>query len=94
VDVGGRLRSHVAHREPTTTLPRSTRTAGASTGIGGGAKATSLSVASRPIAPSWAILRFGLIDKSGHLGRLLKTVVRGIGDYGNCVGVPTVAGRV
>jgi phosphoribosylformylglycinamidine synthase len=65
---------------------------GASTGIGGVLRDI-LSVASRPIALV-DILRFGLIDKSGHSRWLLKNVVRGIGDYGNCVGVPTVAGEI
>ena len=65
---------------------------GASTGIGGVLRDI-LSVASRPIALV-DILRFGLIDKSGHSRWLLKNVVRGIADYGNCVGVPTVAGEI
>ncbi|MDA4115227.1 MAG: phosphoribosylformylglycinamidine synthase subunit PurL [Thaumarchaeota archaeon] len=65
---------------------------GASTGIGGVLRDI-LSVASRPIALV-DILRFGLIEKSGHSRWLLKNVVRGIADYGNCVGVPTVAGEI
>ena len=65
---------------------------GASTGIGGVLRDI-LSVASRPIALI-DILRFGPIDKSGHSRWLLKNVVRGIADYGNCVGVPTVAGEI
>jgi phosphoribosylformylglycinamidine synthase subunit PurL len=65
---------------------------GASTGIGGVLRDI-LSVASRPIALV-DILRFGLIDRSGHSRWLLKNVVRGIADYGNCVGVPTVAGEI
>ncbi|HUH99486.1 MAG TPA: phosphoribosylformylglycinamidine synthase subunit PurL, partial [Nitrososphaerales archaeon] len=65
---------------------------GASTGIGGVLRDI-LSVASRPIALV-DILRFGLIDESGHSRWLLKNVVRGISDYGNCVGVPTVAGEI
>ncbi len=65
---------------------------GASTGIGGVLRDI-LSVASRPIALI-DILRFGLIDKSGHSRWLFKNVVRGIADYGNCVGVPTVAGEI
>jgi len=65
---------------------------GASTGIGGVIRDI-LSVASRPIALI-DILRFGLIDKSGHSRWLLKNVVRGIADYGNCIGVPTVAGEI
>lgn len=56
---------------------------GASTGIGGVLRDI-LSVASRPIALV-DILRFGLIEKSGHSRWLLKNVVRGISDYGNCI---------
>jgi len=56
---------------------------GASTGIGGVLRDI-LSVASRPIALV-DILRFGLIEKSGHSRWLLKNVVRGIADYGNCI---------
>jgi phosphoribosylformylglycinamidine synthase II len=56
---------------------------GASTGIGGVLRDI-LSVASRPIALI-DILRFGRIDKSGHSRWLLKNVVRGIADYGNCI---------
>jgi len=65
---------------------------GASTGIGGVLRDI-LSVASRPIALV-DILRFGLISESGHSRWLFKNVVRGIADYGNCVGVPTVAGEI
>ncbi len=65
---------------------------GASTGIGGVLRDI-LSVASRPIALV-DILRFGLIEKSGHSRWLLKNVVRGIADYGNCCGIPTVAGDI
>ncbi|MDG7020297.1 MAG: phosphoribosylformylglycinamidine synthase subunit PurL [Nitrososphaerota archaeon] len=56
---------------------------GASTGIGGVLRDI-LSVASRPIALV-DILRFGDIEKSGHSRWLLKNVVRGIADYGNCL---------
>jgi phosphoribosylformylglycinamidine (FGAM) synthase-like enzyme len=65
---------------------------GASTGIGGVLRDI-LSVASRPIALI-DILRFGQIERSAHSRWLLKNVVRGIADYGNCVGVPTVAGEI
>jgi phosphoribosylformylglycinamidine synthase subunit PurL len=65
---------------------------GASTGIGGVLRDI-LSVASRPIALV-DILRFGPIEKSGHSRWLLKNVVRGIADYGNCTGIPTVAGEI
>ncbi|MGH1437282.1 MAG: phosphoribosylformylglycinamidine synthase subunit PurL, partial [Lewinella sp.] len=46
----------------------------------------------RPIA-ALNSLRFGDI-KEPHTRRLVKGVVSGIGDYGNCFGVPTVGGEV
>ena len=33
-------------------------------------------------------------DKYSHSRWLLKNVVRGISDYGNCIGIPTIAGEV
>jgi phosphoribosylformylglycinamidine synthase len=65
---------------------------GASTGIGGVLRDI-ISVGSRPIA-LLDVLRFGDPEESGHSRWLLRNVVRGIADYGNCVGVPTVAGDV
>ena len=65
---------------------------GASTGIGGVLRDI-ISVGSRPIA-LLDILRFGDPEESGHSRWLLRNVVRGIADYGNCVGVPTVAGDI
>ena len=65
---------------------------GASTGIGGVLRDI-ISVGSRPIA-LLDVLRFGDPEESGHSRWLLRNVVRGIDDYGNCVGVPTVAGDV
>jgi phosphoribosylformylglycinamidine synthase subunit PurL len=91
VDVGDgyMVTLHIeSHNHPSAVDPYG----GASTGIGGVLRDI-LSVASRPIALV-DILRFGLIDKSGHSRWLLKNVVRGIADYGNCVGVPTVAGEI
>ncbi|HUI01526.1 MAG TPA: phosphoribosylformylglycinamidine synthase subunit PurL [Nitrososphaerales archaeon] len=91
VDVGGGYVAtlHIeSHNHPSAIDPYG----GASTGIGGVLRDI-LSVASRPIALV-DILRFGLIDESGHSRWLFKNVVRGIADYGNCVGVPTVAGEV
>ena len=46
----------------------------------------------RPIA-ALNSLRFGNIE-SKHTRHLMKGVVKGIGDYGNCFGVPTVGGEV
>lgn len=65
---------------------------GAATGIGGIIRDI-LSVGSRPIALLNA-LRFGDITRSGHSAWLFRNVVKGIADYGNCVGIPTVAGEV
>mgnify|MGYP001352008382 FL=1 len=39
-------------------------------------------------------LRFGYINQSPHSKWLFKNVIKGIADYGNCVGIPTVAGEV
>lgn len=65
---------------------------GAATGIGGVIRDI-LSMGSRPVA-LLDMLRFGDVGKSSHSRWLFKNVVRGIADYGNCVGVPTVAGDV
>jgi phosphoribosylformylglycinamidine synthase len=46
----------------------------------------------RPIAMLNS-LRFGSLDSS-RVRYLFAGVVRGIGDYGNCVGIPTVAGEI
>ncbi len=64
---------------------------GAATGVGG-IHRDIFSMGARPIA-SLNSLRFGSLDlaKTRHL---LKGVVKGIGDYGNAFGVPTVAGEV
>lgn len=64
---------------------------GAATGVGGILRDV-FTMGARPIA-SLNSLRFG--DLSSPRVRWLFTgVVKGIGDYGNCVGVPTVAGEV
>jgi phosphoribosylformylglycinamidine synthase subunit PurL len=91
VDVGGGfvVTLHIeSHNHPSAVDPYG----GAATGIGGVLRDI-LSVASRPIALV-DILRFGQIETSGHSRWLFKNVVRGIADYGNCVGVPTVAGEI
>lgn len=64
---------------------------GAATGVGGIMRDV-FTMGARPIANLNA-LRFGEIDhpKTKHL---VNGVVAGIGDYGNCVGVPTVGGEV
>ncbi|MFQ5762387.1 MAG: AIR synthase related protein, partial [Candidatus Bathyarchaeia archaeon] len=64
---------------------------GAATGIGGIVRDI-LAVGARPIG-LLDLLRFGS-PSSAHSRWLLDYVVRGIADYGNCIGVPTVAGDV
>ena len=60
---------------------------GAATGVGGILRDI-FTMGARPIA-LLDILRFGT---DAHAHRLLPEVVRGIADYGNCVGVPVVGG--
>ncbi|MHA1835648.1 MAG: phosphoribosylformylglycinamidine synthase subunit PurL, partial [Candidatus Odinarchaeia archaeon] len=64
---------------------------GAATGIGGIIRDI-LCMGARPIA-LLDNLRFGKITSS-HSKWLFEYVVKGISDYGNCIGVPTVAGDV
>jgi phosphoribosylformylglycinamidine synthase len=62
---------------------------GAATGVGGILRDI-LAMGARPVAILDS-LRFGPLPASRHL---FEGVVRGIGGYGNCVGVPTVGGEV
>ena len=64
---------------------------GAATGVGGIMRDI-FTMGARPIA-SLNSLRFGPLDSAKNR-YLLDGVVRGIGDYGNCMGVPTVAGEI
>ena len=64
---------------------------GAATGVGGVVRDI-LSLGTRPIA-LLDPLRFGSFE-SLHTRWLFDNVVRGIADYGNCIGVPTVGGEV
>jgi len=64
---------------------------GAATGVGG-IQRDIFTMGARPIA-SLNSLRFGNLNDA-KTQRLLKGVVKGIGHYGNCFGVPTVAGEV
>ncbi len=64
---------------------------GAATGVGGIIRDI-LAMGARPIALVDS-LRFGSLDDAKSR-RLLRGVVAGIAAYGNCVGVPTVAGEV
>jgi phosphoribosylformylglycinamidine synthase len=64
---------------------------GAATGVGG-IHRDIFTMGARPIA-SLNSLRFGPPDNP-RMKRLIAGVVKGIGDYGNCFGVPTVGGEV
>ncbi len=64
---------------------------GAATGVGGVVRDI-LALGTRPIA-LLDPLRFGALDSS-HSRWLFDSVVRGIGAYGNCIGVPTVGGEL
>ena len=64
---------------------------GAATGVGGILRDV-FTMGARPIANLNA-LRFGSPD-APRMKRIIDGVVRGIGGYGNCVGVPTVGGEV
>lgn len=64
---------------------------GAATGVGG-IHRDIFTMGARPIC-SLNSLRFGNLEND-RTKYLLKGVVKGIGDYGNCFGVPTVGGEV
>ncbi|MFN9883597.1 MAG: phosphoribosylformylglycinamidine synthase subunit PurL, partial [Bacteroidota bacterium] len=64
---------------------------GAATGVGG-IHRDIFTMGARPVA-ALNSLRFGNIHES-RTRHLLRGVVKGIGDYGNAFGVPTVAGEV
>ncbi|HPE97732.1 MAG: phosphoribosylformylglycinamidine synthase subunit PurL [Chitinophagales bacterium] len=64
---------------------------GAATGVGG-IHRDIFTMGARPIA-ALNSLRFGNPLKA-HTRHLVRGVVKGIGDYGNCFGVPTVGGEV
>ncbi len=68
---------------------------GAATGVGGILRDV-FTMGARPVA-NLNSLRFGNIEKNDKIGKyqryLVRGVVAGIGDYGNCMGVPTVGGE-
>jgi phosphoribosylformylglycinamidine synthase subunit PurL len=76
-----------SHNHPSAVEPYQ----GAATGVGGILRDV-FTMGARPIAMLNS-LRFGSLD-SPRVRYLFAGVVRGIGDYGNCVGIPTVAGEV
>ncbi len=65
---------------------------GAATGIGGIIRDI-LCMGVRPIA-LLDPLRFGQLKDNPHSQWLFKYVVKGIADYGNCTGIPTIGGEV
>jgi len=65
---------------------------GAATGIGGIIRDV-LCMGVRPIA-LLDPLRFGRLKNNPHSQWLFKYVVKGIADYGNCTGIPTIGGEV
>lgn len=77
-----------SHNHPSAVEPYE----GAATGVGGIIRDI-LTMGARPIA-SLNSLRFGNVSQSADDRRLFARVVQGIGGYGNCIGVPTVAGEV
>jgi phosphoribosylformylglycinamidine synthase II len=90
VDIGGGLAvvfKIESHNHPSAVEPYQ----GAATGVGGIMRDI-FTMGARPIA-SLNSLRFGSPDNP-RVRYLINGVVRGIGDYGNSFGVPTVAGEV
>lgn len=75
-----------SHNHPSAVEPYQ----GAATGVGG-IHRDIFTMGARPIA-ALNSLRFGDLNSS-HMRRLVKGVVHGIGDYGNCLGIPTVGGE-
>ncbi|NUO79240.1 phosphoribosylformylglycinamidine synthase subunit PurL [candidate division KSB1 bacterium] len=76
-----------SHNHPSAVEPYQ----GAATGVGGILRDI-FTMGARPIA-ALNSLRFGNLNDA-RTRYLFKGVVKGIGDYGNCFGVPTVAGEV
>ncbi|MFT5355707.1 MAG: phosphoribosylformylglycinamidine synthase II [Polyangiales bacterium] len=76
-----------SHNHPSFISPHQ----GAATGVGGILRDV-FTMGARPIA-NLNSLRFGRPDHP-RTAELLRGVVAGIGDYGNCIGVPTVGGEV
>jgi phosphoribosylformylglycinamidine synthase len=77
-----------SHNHPTAVEPYQ----GAATGVGGILRDI-FTMNARPIACLNA-LRFGPIGSNARNRYLFTHAVKGIGDYGNCVGVPTIGGEV
>ncbi|MGE5744191.1 MAG: phosphoribosylformylglycinamidine synthase subunit PurL [Gemmatimonadota bacterium] len=76
-----------SHNHPSAVEPYQ----GAATGVGGILRDV-FTMGARPVALLNS-LRFGPLDEARNR-YLCAGVVRGVGDYGNCVGVPTLGGEV
>ena len=90
VDLGNNLRLAFkieSHNHPSAVEPFQ----GAATGVGGILRDI-FTMGARPIAILNS-LRFGNL-KDARTKRIFQGVVEGISHYGNCIGVPTVAGEV
>ena len=90
IDIGdglGIVMKMESHNHPSAVEPFQ----GAATGVGGILRDI-FTMGARPIA-CMDSLRFGSLDDA-HNRYLFEHVVGGIGFYGNCVGVPTIAGEV
>ncbi len=90
VDIGNNLAVAFkieSHNHPSAVEPYQ----GAATGVGG-IHRDIFTMGARPVA-SLNSLRFGS-PKDSHVRYLVDGVVRGIGDYGNSFGVPTVGGEI
>ncbi len=77
-----------SHNHPSAIAPFQ----GAATGVGGIVRDI-LAMGAYPIA-SLNSLHFGYPGDAGHTRWLISEVVHGIGEYGNCLGVPTVGGEL
>ena len=90
VDVGGGLAVALkveSHNHPSAVEPFE----GAATGVGGIVRDI-LAVGAKPVALLNS-LRFGELS-SARSRHLFARAVKGIGTYGNCIGVPTVGGEI
>jgi phosphoribosylformylglycinamidine synthase subunit PurL len=80
-----------SHNHPSAVEPYG----GAATGVGGVIRDI-ISMGTRPIALLNA-LRFSSLDGEDNTSKskwLFRNVVKGIADYGNCIGIPTVGGDI
>ena len=80
-----------SHNHPSAVEPYG----GAATGVGGVIRDI-ISMGTRPIALLNA-LRFSSLNAEDNTSKskwLFKNVVKGIADYGNCIGIPTVGGDI